>query len=366
MLLIFLAVWTAMHVYVFSRSASVPFIREHVPKWVLWSIAVILWPTYIVGRILSQFGAGGIGHAIEYLGATWIGVLFFALVCLFVTDVATGFGFLLPRLAPTLRGLALLVAATFVVIASVQAVRPPVLREYEVQMRNLPPESDGMVLVVASDLHVGALLGTDWLGARVEDIQALRPDLIILAGDIVEGDEQAQRRLVPFFHSLSAPLGVWAVTGNHEYYNGVDRSVRVLEDSGIRVLRDRWAEARPGLIIAGVDDLTIRRRAARDTNFVQQALASKPDGAATILMSHTPLQTEQAANAGVGLMLSGHTHNGQIWPFTYLVQLAFPRVYGDYKVGDMTLIVCRGTGTWGPRMRLWNRSELLRIRLRRT
>ena len=94
------------------------------------------------------------------------------------------------------------------------------------------------------------------------------------------------------------------------------------------------------------------------------ALAGRPAGA-TILMSHTPWETEDAARDGVGLMLSGHTHNGQIWPFTYLVKLVYPRIYGNYKVGGMSLIVCRGTGTWGPRMRLWNRSELLRITLRR-
>jgi predicted MPP superfamily phosphohydrolase len=231
-------------------------------------------------------------------------------------------------------------------------------------MQNLPAESDGTVIVAASDTHVGTLLGLPWLQDRVAQVQSLKPDIILLVGDIIEGDEASQRKLLPGLRGFSAPLGVWAVTGNHEYYAGVDRCVAVLEDAGIRVMRDRWAEVRPGLVIAGVDDLTSRRRTAKQKDLVSPALAGRPAGA-TILMSHTPWETQEAAHAGVGLMLSGHTHNGQIWPFTYMVKLVYPQIYGDYKVGDMTLIVGRGTGTWGPRMRLWNRSELLRITLRK-
>jgi uncharacterized protein len=96
---------------------------------------------------------------------------------------------------------------------------------------------------------------------------------------------------------------------------------------------------------------------------MEKVLRQRPEGA-SVLLSHTPLETQRAASAGVGLMLSGHTHEGQIWPFKYLVKLAFPILSGRYRVQDMTAIVCRGTGTWGPRMRLFKRSELLRITVR--
>ncbi len=364
MFVIFLAIWTAMHAYVFSRVASIPVVRTHVPLWAIWTIAVVLWPSYIFGRILSQRGPAAIGHWLEFAGATWVGVLFIALVCMFAADLVTGFGLLFKSAVPNIRATALLATVVLCAFATFQACRAPVVREYEVLMPNLPASSDGTKLVVASDLHLGVLLGPDWLSQRVAQIDSLRPDLIILAGDILEGDNQAQRKLLPGLKSLHAPLGVWAVTGNHEYYAGVDDAVAVLQEAGIKVLRDRWEQARPGLIVAGVDDLTVRRRAAREKKFVPVTLSGRPEGA-TILLSHTPLEINEAANAGVDLMLSGHTHNGQIWPFTYVVKLTYPHVYGDYRIGNMTLIVCRGTGTWGPRMRLWNRSELLSITLRR-
>jgi hypothetical protein len=176
---------------------------------------------------------------------------------------------------------------------------------------------------------------------------------------------------VPALKKLRAPLGVWAVTGNHEYYAGIDHSVRVLSDSGYVVLRDRWQEVAPGLIVAGVDDATGRRQfapqgvssAGLPASALDLALRDRPPGA-TVLLSHTPWAAEEAAQLGAGLMLSGHTHDGQIWPFNYLVALQYPFIAGAYRVEGMTLIVGRGTGTWGPPLRLWKRSEILRITLR--
>jgi hypothetical protein len=136
-----------------------------------------------------------------------------------------------------------------------------------------------------------------------------------------------------------------------------------MEKARFKVLRNRWAEVRPGLIVAGVDDLTSKRRSGIKGDFLAQALKNRPEGAA-ILLSHTPWEAEKAASYGVGLMLSGHTHGGQIWPFDYLVRLAYPLLEGRYEVDGMPVIVTRGAGTWGPRMRLWGPGEILKVTLR--
>ena len=137
----------------------------------------------------------------------------------------------------------------------------------------------------------------------------------------------------------------------------------LFEEVSFKLLRNGWAEVRPGLILAGVDDLTARRRNGQGGDPISQALVGRPAGA-TILLSHTPWQAERAARAGAGLMLSGHTHGGQIWPFGYLMRRFYPLLEGRYEVGGMTVIVSRGTGLWGPRMRLWRPSEILRVTLR--
>ena len=129
------------------------------------------------------------------------------------------------------------------------------------------------------------------------------------------------------------------------------------------MLNNTWAQVRPGLVLAGVEDLTIRRRSRQNGDPISQALAGRSPGA-VILLSHTPWQTRKAASEGVGLMLSGHTHGGQIWPFGYLVRKRYPLLEGLYKVDGMTAIICRGTGTCGPRMRLWHPGQILRVTLR--
>ncbi len=128
------------------------------------------------------------------------------------------------------------------------------------------------------------------------------------------------------------------------------------------MLRNGWSEVRPGLILAGVEDLTSRRRNGQTDDVLSRALLGRTPGG-TIVLSHTPWQAETAASAGAGLMLCGHTHGGQIWPFGYIVRLVYPLLAGRYEVGGMPVIVCRGTGTWGPRMRLWSRCEILRVTL---
>jgi hypothetical protein len=211
-------------------------------------------------------------------------------------------------------------------------------------------------------MHMGALLGHGWASERAAQFESLRPDLLLLVGDIFEGEETTFPGWLPVLQQFRAPHGVYAVTGNHEFYAGGTKIIDLLRRAGFHVLRDESIEPIPGLILTGVDDVVFRGRAAHAA-IVENVLRQRPQGAG-VLLSHTPVETRRAASAGIGLMLSGHTHEGQIWPFKYLVKLAFPTLSGRYRVQDMTAIVCRGTGTWGPRMRLFKRSELLRITVR--
>jgi uncharacterized protein len=349
---------TLMHSYVFWRASSIPLVKRHVSRRVFMATALALWVIFVAGRLLGQDGAGAMARTLEFMGMTWMVVLFLLTVCLLAIEIVSGFGFFLPRLAPSLRGLGLIVGGLFSVIALVQGLRPPVVQNYDVYLAGLPRELNGTVIVAMSDLHLGTQLGKGWLEARVEQVRQQRPDLVFLLGDIFEGHGAPQDDLLPALRSLTAPLGVWAVPGNHEFHGNNNTGLSMMKSAGFQVLFNRWAEVRPGLILAGVEDLTASSRAAQNDP-LSKAIANRPSGT-TVLLSHTPWQAEKAAKAGVGLMLSG---GGQIWPFGYLVRLRYPLLEDRYEVDGMTIIVCRGTGTWGPRMRLWRPSEILRITL---
>jgi uncharacterized protein len=354
---------TMMQLYVFWRASSVPSIARLLPRAWLAAVGVLLWVVLVAARMVAHGSDGAVAAAVELAGMDWMAALFLASVALLAVDVPTGFGFLAPRVAPRLRVWALAAGGALSAIALVQGMRPPVIERYEVGMPGLPAALDGTIIVALSDLHAGSLLGERWLAARVDQVAAERPDVVVLLGDVLEGHGGREARFLPIVRRLAAPLGVWAVTGNHERHRRGETAESSLEAAGLPVLHDRFVELRPGLILAGVDDLTSRRRDGEGAEAVARALAGRPSGAA-VLLSHTPWQAETAAAAGAGVMLCGHTHAGQVWPFGYLVRTAYPLLAGRYEVGGMTVIVGRGTGTWGPRMRLWRRAEIVRLTLR--
>jgi len=361
-LILMCLLWAGLHCYVTLRLLSVPFIAHFVPAWLLIPAVILLGASYIVSRVLVRYGVRGFPRVLEIVGAYWAGVFFLLFSTFLALDVFTGFGLWLGPQLPELRTGAFVLALAMALVALVQARRAPVVTPYEVTLDGLPREADGTVLVVASDMHLGALLGHGWAGERSAQFESLHPDLLLLVGDIFEGDETAYPAWLPVLRQFRAAHGVYVVTGNHEFYAGGTKIIDLFRSAGFHVLRDESVEPIPGLVLTGVDDVAFRGRAAHAA-ILEKVLRQRPTGA-SVLLSHTPLETGRAASAGVGLMLCGHTHEGQIWPFTYLVKLAFPILSGRYRIQEMTAIVCRGTGTWGPRMRLFKRSELLRITVR--
>ncbi|HOB52771.1 MAG TPA: metallophosphoesterase [Acidobacteriota bacterium] len=360
--LMLLTAGTLLQIYVFCRAATVPAIARRVPRRILAASGLILWLAFLASRTVGRTAEGAWEVIAEIFGMHFLAMLFLLAVCVLAADLATGFGWWFHRTAPALRGWALLAGTLLTGVALVQGLRPPVVHDYHVRLDGLPAALDGTVVVAVSDLHIGTLLGGDWLSARIDQVLGAKPDMIVLLGDLFEGRERPDGDPLAALRRLSAPLGVWAVAGNHESHRRADAGGRILEQAGIPLLENRWVEVTPGLVVAGVEDLTRARRNSSGADAVIKALAGRPPGAA-ILLSHTPWEAERAAAAGARLMLSGHTHGGQIWPFGEIVRTVYPLLAGECVVNRMTVIVSRGAGTWGPRMRLWHPGEILRITL---
>jgi hypothetical protein len=358
-----LSAWSLLHVYVFLRVFSIPALARVAGPWTRASVFLVLCLLYPLGRLLSR-PAPGLAQSIERAGAVWMGVLFLAFATLLLADVVTGFGRLWPGAAVPARAAALATTVVLALAAVVQDARGPRVVRHEVKVASLPGGRTELKVVQLSDLHLGTLIGATWLSRRVAEVNALRPDIVAVTGDLVDAEVGPVEPLVPELKRISAPLGVFGVTGNHEYYAGLEKSVALYEAAGIRTLRDAWVEAAPGLVLAGVDDLTARRQLGLDGRTLGRAFEGIPAGVEVVLLSHSPLLVRDAAARGARLMLSGHTHGGQLWPFVYLASIAYPFQAGRYDVDGMALVVSRGTGTWGPPMRLFFRSEIVEVTLR--
>jgi uncharacterized protein len=355
---------TIIQAYVFWRMASMPMIKHCLSGRQLAGMGIGLWIVLCLSRFYSHDHTGKLAYILELIGMHWLGILFLLFFTLIATDILTGFGFLFSSAVLKIREAALIAGIILSLIALVQGTRLPVVEKYEVTIPGLPKNLDGKVIISVSDLHIGDLRGGNWLKECVEKIQLHEPDLVFLLGDVFEGHGLPDQAIMTVLSQLSAPFGVYAVLGNHEFNSNETEITRLMETNGIQVLRNRWILLQPGLVLAGIDDLrSFSRRVDIKTDLLSKALANRPEGA-TIFLSHRPDQVEKAAGFGVDLMLSGHTHGGQIWPFDYITQRFFPLLEGEYQINGMTVIVCRGAGTWGPNMRLFQPGEISHITLR--
>ncbi|MDO8946620.1 MAG: metallophosphoesterase [Desulfocapsaceae bacterium] len=352
---------TLLLVYIVWRISTIQKVSEVASKKTIFYCGFVIWIILVSGRLFGH-GSGSLwASTVEFVGITITAVLFLIFTCLFPIDLATGFGRFFPRLAPRLRGWAVIGGCVLSLVATIQGIRPPVVSYHEVKLKNLPKALDGTTLVALSDLHLGSTLGPGWLETRVAQVQALEPDMILLLGDIFEGHGENTEAFLPAFRKFSAPHCTWSVDGNHAIHGKTGDSGSSLKGTHILTLQNELIQPIPGLLLAGRS--VPRSHDEAPTTRPWNPPEERPPGG-LILLSHIPEDSQKAADTGVNLMLSGHTHGGQIWPFSFVVEMVHPQLGGIYNVDDMTLLVSRGTGTWGPRMRLWRPSEILHITLR--
>jgi len=244
--------------------------------------------------------------------------------------------------------------------------RAPV-RRVDVALAGLPAAFEGFTIAQVSDLHVGPTIKRGYAQAVVDAVNRLGADVVALTGDLVDGTVAGLAPHVEPLSRLRARHGVYAVTGNHEYYSGAAEWVAEFRRLGMQVLLNRHEVIRRGeaaLVLAGVTDYGAEAFDPRQRSDPAAALAGAPaDAAVRILLAHQPRSARAAAPAGYHLQLSGHTHGGQFLPWNFLVRMQQPFTAGLHRLGGLQVYVSRGTGYWGPPKRLGAPSEITLLRL---
>jgi len=270
-------------------------------------------------------------------------------------------------LARATGGAALAIGGTSVARGMIEARGTHEVVDVEVPLAKLPRALDGFTIVQLSDLHVGLTIDRAFVQKVVDHANRLAPDLIALTGDLVDGRVADLRDEVAPLGQLRARHGVYAVTGNHEYYSGADPWISEITSLGVRYLRNERVAIGDGdtlFDLAGVDDYSAEAYKGHGED-LPRALAGRDARRALVLLAHQPRQVRTAAAHGVDLQLSGHTHGGQIWPWHYIVKLQQGGMLaGRYQHGATQLYVTRGCGYWGPPVRLLAPLEITRVILR--
>jgi predicted MPP superfamily phosphohydrolase len=383
-ILIFLAIVLGIvggvHLYFWVRlvrDTQLPFPYRPWASGALIVLAACLpLPFLVIRRVPLEWA-----RLVAWPAFVWMGVMFLLFTLLVATDLVRLAAVLGSKvgvsealdparrtlLARALGGFAGLGAGVVAAVAVRQALRELTVAEVDVRLARLPAASDGTTIVQLSDMHVGATIGRAFVEDVVQRTNALQPDIVAITGDLVDGSVENLWEAVTPLAGLRARLGVFFVTGNHEYYSGVDEWVAALGRLNIRVLDNERVAIGPeggGFDLAGVHDHGARRMPEGPRTDMAKALGGRDPGRACVLLAHQPKAIEEAARFGVSLQLSGHTHGGQIWPFSYFVRLAQPYLAGLHRHGDTLIYVNPGTGYWGPPMRLGTRAEITRITLR--
>lgn len=234
------------------------------------------------------------------------------------------------------------------------ALGPPKMLQVPVRLGRIDPAFNGFRIAVVSDVHLGPMLGRSHTERLVRMINESEPDLVAIVGDLVDGTVSELGAAVEPLQDLAAREGSFFVTGNHEYFtHDTDEWLHELERLGVVPLRNESTPIRRAgatFALLGVNDVA-GARSSNPPDF-DRAMAGVGPSQATVLLAHQPVQVSEAAERGIDLQLSGHTHGGQMWPFHHIVSAVQPSIAGLSTVGDTQLYVTRGAGFWGPPVRI--------------
>ncbi|OZE17539.1 metallophosphoesterase [Rhodococcus sp. 05-2254-6] len=347
------------------------------PKRAVDAALALLWLGAVIG-----FGSGvefdpSWARGPAFVGLSWLAVVLYlflgtilvAVVCTVVRVVFAA----RKRDSSAVRLRVSRIGSAAVALVSVVAVgyglveaATPRATNTDVVLDRLPAEFDGVRVALVSDLHVGPSRGVDFVQKVVDSINVQNPDVVLLDGDLIDGTVALVGEDLEPLRDLEAPLGVFAVSGNHEFYAGDGGEwLDFWSTLGIDVLRNERTTITRGdaaIDIAGINDATAPAPYEPD---LAAALDGIDPDRFVLLMAHQPLQAVEASDFGVDMQVSGHTHGGQIWPIRYLVPLQQPSVQGLDTIGNTTLYTTRGAGAWGPPVRVAAPPEIAMLELTR-
>jgi predicted MPP superfamily phosphohydrolase len=304
----------------------------------------------VIGTLVARVRRRAVPDWIAIPAFVWLGTWFIGFGTALASEPLRLF---LPARGVSVAGLA---AVVLFLAWGLRTARRPAITRTTVEIPGLDPALSGLRIAQVSDLHVGNTVDRGFVARVVAAVNAESPDIGAVTGDLVDGTVEELRQAVAPLAGLRGRHGVFFVTGNHEYYAGVEPWLAHLAGFGWRILRNERVRV-AGIDLAGVDDLFGRMAPGHGVD-IDRALAGRDRSVPVVLLSHQPVTVDLAAPHGVALQLSGHTHGGQIFPFHLAVRTQQPALGGLVRHRSTALYVHRGTGYWGPPFRLGARGEI--------
>jgi predicted MPP superfamily phosphohydrolase len=369
---VFLTLYGSLHFYALMKTGrAFGFHRGLTLPLALFMGVMVICP--ILVRVAERQGMEPVARVLAYAGYTWMGFLFLFVAAAAVLDL---YRLLIYVGAHTLGGaffkwtlsskvlffLAFFAAITAGVYGLIEA--RSIRTEHVVIVSPEIPEKLGRLRIVQiSDVHLGLIVVEKGLSRILDVVRSAKPDILVSTGDLLDGQIDGIKELGKEFQKIKPPYGKFAVNGNHEYYVGIGKARKFCKAAGFVLLSNKTFDIPGILVIAGMDDLTANRYDLQGEFFEHQLLSRIPKNRFVLVLKHRPLLNEKSKGL-FDLQLSGHTHKGQIFPFSMIIKMLFPVDAGLLKLANgAALYVSRGSGTWGPPMRVLSPPEVTIIDL---
>jgi predicted MPP superfamily phosphohydrolase len=359
-LLVFLSLYSGLHLYGFIKAKRALAFGWGVTATLIVFMAIMVFAPILV-RALERMGFEGWARILAYIGYTWMGLLFLFFSAAFVLDLYRLLIIIGRLILPsdltflTLSSrfsffISLFLSVFITVYGSFEAVR--IRAEHlTIKTHKISAEVARIRIAQISDVHLGLIVKEKRLVRIIEKIKSAKPDILLSTGDLLDGQADNLAGLAEMLRQITAKHGKFAITGNHEFYVGLNRSIKFFEKAGFTILRGAGLDISGVLNIAGVDDVAGKRYGLMKEIPEKTILSKLPRDQFTLFLKHRPVVDKEAPEF-FDLQLSGHTHKGQIFPFSLITKLFYPNPVGLSRFGkNAYLYISRGTGTWGPPVR---------------
>jgi hypothetical protein len=368
---IVLTIYSLVNIYIYYKGyRSLPLLQNNRLLYSL--IFFILAAVFIAAKFLEARHSSLITDILNIIGGFWLAFMLYGFLFFLISDILIT----VLRISGIIEGeqillfrkwsfiLTLSVSAILITAGFINAIIPVVTR-YDLSVSKSAGAIKTLRIAAVSDIHLGSIIRKRSIKKLSGMLDELKPDLVLLLGDIVDGELGPVLRgdLLQYFTCPKCTDGLYAITGNHEFIGGGDRTIPYIESKGIRILKDEVVTLEGGIQLIGRIDRDSRRFYGRERMPLDSLITKVDKSKPVILLDHQPFHLAESADKGVDIELSGHTHNGQIWPLNYLTAKIYELSYGYLKKGNTHFIVSSGYGLWGPRVRLGSRSEVLLINI---
>jgi uncharacterized protein len=368
---IVLTIYALVNIYLFSKGLNAISSLQN-NKLVYALCFFLLAGLFIAAKILESRHSSVITDILNIIGGFWLAFMLYGFLFFLLSDIIL----LALRLPGLLKGDSLLLYKkwSFIITASASMLLIaggfinaiiPVTREYNITINKDAGPVKTLRIAAVSDIHLGSIIRKRSLRKMSEMIKDTKPDMILLLGDIVDGEIGPVLRgdLLQYFTWPASTDGLFAITGNHEFIGGGAKTIPYIESKGIRVLKDEMVVLPGGIQLIGRIDRDSHRFYRKERMPLAELMKNADTAKPVILLDHQPFHLDESQKSGVDLELSGHTHHGQMWPLNYVTSMIYELSHGYLKKGSSQFIVSSGYGLWGPRVRSGSRSEVLCINI---